>query len=289
MKEKIPWPVKIAAKVVLSRLPVEGSFWRRMNIFKPGFMDEPEYALNVFKSHYERFASAPRNGTAGFSGCELGPGDSICSALVAQAFGAGSIYLVDAQPCASTNAAVWKNMAEYLAAKGLKTPDIPPDASFDDVLRACHASYKTAGLASLKEIPDKSVDFVWSQAVLEHVKAADFLPTMKELRRIMKKDAVGSHRVDLRDHLSNALNNLRFKEKTWESDFMSSSGFYTNRIRYSEMLSLFKEAGFSVEVLKVDRWESMPTPRGAMAPPFRSLPVEELLISGFDVVLRPLS
>jgi hypothetical protein len=30
----------------------------------------------------------------------------------------------------------------------------------------------------------------------------------------------------------------------WESVFMTNSGFYTNRIGYTEMVSIFREAGF---------------------------------------------
>jgi hypothetical protein len=40
----------------------------------------------------------------------------------------------------------------------------------------------------------------------------------------------------------------------WESVFMTNSGFYTNRIGYTEMVSIFREAGFSVEVLTVERF-----------------------------------
>src|SRR2546426_11298751 len=35
---RIPWPLKIAAKVVLSRLPFPYSFWRRLSLFKHGDM-----------------------------------------------------------------------------------------------------------------------------------------------------------------------------------------------------------------------------------------------------------
>ena len=49
---------------------------------------------------------------------------------------------------------------------------------------------------------------------------------------------------------------------------MSNSGFYTNRIRYSEMLDLFKQAGFEAEVAHTDRWATVPTPRRKMAPHF---------------------
>jgi SAM-dependent methyltransferase len=131
------------------------------------------------------------------------------------------------------------------------------------------------------------VDFIMSQAVLEHVRRREFVDVVQHLRRVLRPDGVCSHRVDLKDHLSDALNNLRFSERVWESTFMAGSGFYTNRIRYSEMLQLFRRAAFDVEVVNVDRWARLPTPRGRLSEPFRHLSDEDLRVSGFDVVLRP--
>jgi hypothetical protein len=178
-------------------------------------------------------------------------------------------------------------MAAYLLEMGLPVLEMADLTSLDELLAGCAAQYMTSGLSSLRTIPDQWVDFVWSQAVLEHIKRAEFLDTMRELRRVIRNDGVCSHRVDLKDHLGDALNHLRFSERLWESDFMASSGFYTNRIRYSEMLRLFQQSGFDVKVVNVDRWDGLPTPRARLAAGFRQLPEDELCVSGFDVVLRP--
>ena len=69
---------------------------------------------------------------------------------------------------------------------------------------------------------------------------------------------------------------------------MADSGFYTNRIRYSDMLDRFANAGFQVEVVGADRWDRLPTSKRSMAKEFRSLPDHELCVSGFDVLLRPI-
>jgi hypothetical protein len=105
------------------------------------------------------------------------------------------------------------------------------------------------------------------------------------LHRVLKPDGIASHRVDLKDHLAAALNNLRFSQATWESALFRRSGFYTNRIRFQQMLDLFAQAGFGVRVLGVDRWKRLPTPRARMSEPFRSMDSDALLVSGFDVVL----
>ena len=104
----------------------------------------------------------------------------------------------------------------------------------------------------------------------------------------MAPTGASSHVVDLQDHLGGALNNLRFSARVWESEFMTRSGFYTNRVRYSEMLDLFREAGCQPEVVGLKRWESLPTALPKLAQQFRRLPIEDLLVSGFDVIARPM-
>ena len=61
-----------------------------------------------------------------------------------------------------------------------------------------------------------------------------------------RRDGICVHRVDLNDHLGGRLNNLRFTDAIWESVLFRESGFYANR----------------------------------------RLTDEDLLVSGFDLVLR---
>jgi SAM-dependent methyltransferase len=207
--------------------------------------------------------------------------------MIAQAYGASAYYLVDVGAFARADLKRYGAMAGFLADQGLPTIEVDSITSTEAILAACRATYGTSGLISLRTIPDKSVDFVWSHTVLQHVRHSEFLDTMKELRRLLRADGISSHWVDLKDCLGGGLNNLRFSESVWESPFMADSGFYTNRIRYSEMLELFKEAGFKAEVLSVRRWQGLPIPRSKLSSRFRSLSHEELCVRGFHVILTP--
>jgi hypothetical protein len=89
----------------------------------------------------------------------------------------------------------------------------------------------------------------------------------------------------LQDHLSGQLNSLRFSEEVWEGRLFRNAGFYTNRIRYTEMLALFEQAGFDCNVPRINNWDQLPTPRARMDKLFRSLPDSDLLVKGFDLVL----
>jgi hypothetical protein len=278
----VPWWAKIGAKIILSRVPFKYNFWKRVSIFEHGSMEEPGYAFEVFRKHLKNVSP-----DEGFVSLELGPGDSLFSALLARAFGGRKSFLVDIARFASDDMQRYQKMATYLESIGLESPEVENVDSISRLLEMCSARYLTNGLKSLRTIPSSSVDFMWSQAVLEHVRRSEFLDTMVELRRIVRGNGACSHRIDLRDHLGGQLNHLRFSEQVWESDFMSTSGFYTNRIRFPKMMELFREAGFEPKVMQKDTWDQLPTARSLMDEAFREYSDSDLCVSGFDVVLIP--
>ena len=285
-KSWVPWYAKIVAKLILSRLPAGYSVWRALNLFAHGAMHKPDYAYNVFLTHFERSNFSQKKN--GFIALEIGPGDSLLSAIVAAAHGANGCYLVDAGPFATNDMQVYREMTSFLRSQNLQMPNFDRAKDISAVLKLCNASYLTKGLSSLRDIPTGSVDFIWSQAVLEHIRRHEFLDTMQELRRILRPGGVCSHQIDLKDHLGGVLNNMRFASYWWEAEWMARSGFYTNRLRYSAMISLFRQAGFEVEIIATNRWPTVPTPRSCMAKEFHNLIEEDLLVKEFDVLLRPI-
>ena len=95
-----------------------------------------------------------------------------------------------------------------------------------------------------------------------------------------------SHSVDLKDHLGGRLNNLRFSEDWWEKDWVAGSGFYTNRLRYSEMIEMFQDAGLVCLQISLEKFNRIPINRFSMNRVFRNLPDDDLIVSGFHVVLE---
>lgn len=284
IREVIPWWGRIAAKVVLSRLPAGYAFWKNMNVFAHGAMQDPSYALQIFRQH---FARCPLQAVDDFVTLELGPGDSLASALLAAASGAKHTYLVDTGAYATTDMDVYRRLAQQLRADGIAPPDLASVRDTGEMLRVCRATYATSGLDSLRAIPSASIDFIWSHAVLEHVRRRDFADFATQMRRILSDRGVCSHQVDLRDHLGGALNNMRIPSRWWEEEWMARSGFYTNRLRQSQIVRAFESAGFAVEILSSTCWQSLPTPRAALAREFHSLDPRELLVKGFEILLRP--
>ena len=286
MISRLPWWAKLYAKLVLARLPVPYSLWRKLKLFRHGEMNDPARAIRTYENYYYR---ARENAciAPGYNVLELGPGDSILSGLVARSMGASQAWLVDAGAFADTDVAACHRTLALLKQAGHADLSIYDLTSIDEVLKRANVTYLTHGTASLTDIPDASIDFFWSQVVLEHVPLDEFPEFLQHLRRIVKPHGIGVHSVDFRDHLSNALDNLRFSSETWEGRIFRNSGFYTNRIRPGAMLELFKKAGFDVEVVAETNWLKIPTPRSAMAMPFRELPDAELRLAEYEVILRP--
>jgi SAM-dependent methyltransferase len=285
LKKTTPWFVKIPAKIILSRLPIGPQVWQRLNLFRAGTMDAPSQAFAIFRKHMNA------GGLTNFSGrtvLELGPGNSTLTALFARAFGAIGTWLIDANELTSQETTLFDEAEQMLAELGFPVPAISKAGSLNDILKDLNAVYLTKGLESLASVPTEEIDFLFSHAVLEHIRLADFAKTAQEMRRVLKPWGVASHQIDFRDHLQNGLHNLRFSPRVWESEFMARSGFYTNRITWPAMKQLFQDAGFSVELQSLEYWAGgLPTPQRRMALPFREMTADELMTMGVHTLLRP--
>jgi SAM-dependent methyltransferase len=291
----VPWWAKVIGKCIASRLPVPYRAWKALGLFEHGDMDQPDRAWSNFIAHAEAVGvlrSGPHQafciagaGGKGPTVMELGPGDSLFSAQIAFALGACRTILVDVGAFASEDLTRYMSMGVYLDHKGLSLPlGAATATSVNEMLSAVAAEYLVDGIRSLRALPPASVDYCFSNAVLEHVALEEFTSLVQELHRALRPGARSIHRVDLRDHLGGGLNNLRFSRRLWEGRILKPSGFYTNRLRFRQILDTFQQAGFRAECSWVDRWESLPIDRHKLSLEFRHLPEEELVVKSFDLI-----
>lgn len=222
-KLMMPWWLKIALKIFLSRIPINYNFWRRLGIFRHGYMARPNYGFDVFKNHL-RESGLNKDELHEKVILELGPGDSIATAIIAASYGAKAI-LVDVGKFATNDMSRYKSIVSFLKKNGLNPPDISSSKTIEDILLACNAKYLTEGFESLSFVKNNSIDLIFSQAVLEHIRKKDFSNSMRENHRVLVHGGVASHWVDLKDHLGGSFNNLRFNEGIWESNFFQVLGF----------------------------------------------------------------
>jgi SAM-dependent methyltransferase len=223
---------------------------------------------------------------AGKSVMELGPGDSLLTALVAKAAGSERTWLVDGGDFAARTMAPYVSMTKFLHANGFETPWQDALSSFESMTYACNFNYLTDGMESIKRIPSGSVHFCFSNAVLEHIPRCEFEEFVSELSRVLAPEGIAVHRIDLTDHLGGSLNNLRFSDSVWESDFFRRSGFYTNRLRFSEVTKAFQKSGRAISLPRIVKWDVLPIARSSMSKEFQLFDDGDLCVIGFDVIVR---
>ncbi|MEM2129722.1 MAG: hypothetical protein QXZ70_03895 [Candidatus Bathyarchaeia archaeon] len=281
LKHRTPWWLKICIKLFLSRLPLSYGLWRKLGIFRHGKMLNPVYAQNVFQQHWN--LAKPFIPAKDYTILELGPGDSLFTAILGSVAGAKKIWLVDVGKFAQDDVNQYYPLLSQLPHpwSHLTFPDL------SSMLSTANAIYLTEGISSLRTIPSSSIDFLFSQAVLEHIYLSEFEATIKELFRIQTSGGIASHCIDLKDHLAYSLNSLRFSHRIWESPwFAKRSGFYTNRLRASQIMQILKNVGYEILYYKFYTWDKLPIKKHLLSAPFNTMPDEELLIREIDILLR---
>jgi len=280
------WPIRVAAKLLMSRLPIGYDQWARLGLFRHGHMDDPECAWEVLSRHHAVMSPL----RPGWKGLELGPGDSVLSALLAPALESGGVTLVDAGRFAHQEIARYLRSLELFSKNHneLSLPDYSRASTVSEMLSLAGSSYLHNKLDSMRSIASGTIDCIWSEAVLEHVRVNDYREVACEMRRLITRDGVMSHVIDFKDHLGGGLNNLRFSSSLWEREwFAPASGFYTNRYPLSWTIRLFESSGFSVEVKEARRWENPPLPRRSLAKEFREFSGDDMSTQVAHLVMRP--
>lgn len=262
-KRRVPWPAKVATKLVLARLPISWNVWHDLGFFRHGDMDKPAHALAVSRRHLDvakQQARLPER----FVALELGPGNSQISALAMAAFGASRVVYIDRGVMSKTSEAQWSAMREELGTVPADTPgflgtDVPQPA----------IDFFGNGTIDLESLPAGSVDVIWSKDVLEHVFVDELERLLKAQHRVLGPDGVAVHSVDFADHLSLGLVNTYFPSRLWETRWFRTSGFYTNRVPFERLVEMAADVGFSVTTLDHLPFDGRPFRIRLVRPRFR--------------------
>jgi hypothetical protein len=95
---------------------------------------------------------------------------------------------------------------------------------------------------------DQAVDCSCSNEVLEHVPADQLPGLLKALRAVTT--GITTHSIDYSDHYARTdpnisrLNFLRYSDEEWQR--FNSGKHFVNRLRHSDYLQLFRNAGFEI-------------------------------------------
>ncbi|HEV7268468.1 MAG TPA: hypothetical protein VGN83_26710 [Falsiroseomonas sp.] len=281
----LPWWVKLGVKLAFGALPVPARAWRALGLRRHSFSASEARRLVPPLAQAVARATALM-GRPPRSLLEIGPGAMVRRAPIAAALGLGPILYLDVEDDAPHDLAPYRMAAAAARAAGLTPPDLSGCATREDVLAACGARLLLGGPDLLAALPAGSMDLVFSEVVLEHVRREAMVPLLLALRRVTAPDGVGLHGVDFHDHLGGALRQLGFSPDFWEGRAVDSAALYNNRIGLSEMLGQFAHAGFAAEAPHRLVWEQPPLPPRGVHPALRRR-TEDNRVCHAEIEARP--
>jgi hypothetical protein len=196
---------------------------------------------------------------------EVGTGWDAIGAIVLHAAGANAIHTFDHLRHARLSLIrVLLDQMRLEAAQIADAAGVPTDAveerlgalaataTLDELLERGHIRYVAPGDAGQTELTDRSVDLVFSFAVMEHVPESVITALNVESQRILKRGGIAYHLVGLGDHYQTGrgyVNFLRYPEWLWRI-LVKNKFSYHNRLRGRQFIDLFKTQG--AHVLEAD-------------------------------------
>jgi hypothetical protein len=251
MKQTIPWPIKFSIKLVLGAARVDYRLLKRAHIVEHGRMEDADFSTEIFTRHVlepgREFAVAP-----GGLLLELGPGDSVATAIHARAAGFSAAEMVDVGSFADLRPAALRQLFSALGAECPQIADDATPAQVIEILAAAGIRYRTGGLDSLQAIATGSIRYSFSNTVLQHVYRADLPALIAHLGRVHSSHSFASHSVNYSDHFSGGFWHHKFPDWFMESGLVKRAHLYTNRVMPLRYLELFEGAGFTIRKVSVD-------------------------------------
>lgn len=119
-------------------------------------------------------------------------------------------------------------------------------------LRQAGIQYLAPVDAGSTSLSAESIDCHLSNTVMEHIPPKVISNIVKESYRLLKKNGVALHFVDLSDHFQHqdssisTINFLRYSDREWDR-IAGNEYAYTNRLRAPDYLSIFNEVPFVLE------------------------------------------
>ena len=224
------WWFRFGIKVTLLSIKLPYSFFHKFGIFRHGAMDQKEYVDRLWKLHFIDTADVYQVSNEG-SFLELGPGDSLNSAVKAKSVGFDHSILVDRDVFAFDSDEILK----YLSGSE----------------KTYKCEYLTRGKKSLEKLGEGLVSFAFSNSVLQHINLDEVESTLAELYRISATGCIQSHAIDLRDMIYRSSYHHDCPSWLWEANFFRKFPIYTNRLGYLRWIKLFAKAGFELIAVKI--------------------------------------
>jgi hypothetical protein len=158
----------------------------------------------------------------------------------------------------------------------------PPDLSATAILRRFGINV-VIGDARRLDLPDRSVDFIFSESVLMHMPMHLITAVLSECRRVISEDGMMIHSIGLSDLYSRfdpritEFNMYRFSGAVWR--IVNSPLEYQNRLRVSDYRLLHQRAGFEIRREESAKGNVSRLRRVRLHDDFRRYSTDDLLVT----------
>jgi SAM-dependent methyltransferase len=286
------WQTKARAFNVLSGVPFGTSLHFMLQRYVTRRLPRPEkqvkaiylLALRLIEQ-YARHGSRPLPDSTFF---EFGSGRDLVVPLAISACGARQFITVDVERLAKLDL-VRSNVGFVANLSGMTRPAL---SSWEDLRNSWRVDYRAPADARATGIESGTIDCALSVETLEHIPPVDISAILKEIHGILRPDGVAIMQIDYGDHFKgfdpsiSSFNFLTYSDEQWEP--FQSRFQYVNRLRHSQYLDLFKNAGFEIVLANPDRRPAEPAILSQLASRFHGFTEEDLFTLGALIVARPL-
>lgn len=137
---------------------------------------------------------------------------------------------------------------------------------------------------NLKHLADNSIDLVHSNNTFEHVYPSILKDILKEFKRIVKKEGLQSHFIDMSDHFAhfdksiNIYNFLQYSNKAWDN-VIDNSIQPQNRWRFPQFVALYNSLNIPLTDQEIRPGDIEAVKSLKIHPDFSKFSTEELAIS----------
>ncbi len=280
------WKLKCLAFHILNYVPFSRRLhaWFQRHLTGRYFQKLNPTILATYNYHVDSFRTLSADACA----LEFGAGRNLLTPLLLSAAGAKRVYAFDLEPLAST-----EQVNDIIVQLSAMVPGSwPAIASLDDLGRLYRIEYRAPGDARATGLPDRSVDFVYSTATLEHIPAEDIAAILRECKRIATPRALFSFIIDYHDHHGTADPSIgrfhfyRYADAAWRK--FNPPNYFQNRLRHGDHQRIFDQVG--LQTVKVRRlvapWAEDEFSRTRVHPDFSRYSREDLITSNGHFLLR---
>lgn len=296
------WILKAIVQKLISYLP-NASSWNYL------FQKYVTKGVNLSDEYFENKITHAKDHLAYFNNLggsvdgkivlELGTGWYPVVPLAMYLNGASTIYSLDITPW-MTKERIITTLEKYLEWEGQgKLSTFLPNKQEDRWQNVKDAHLKSwdrmedlcaffniepiVGDARKTPLADESIDYICSNNTFEHIYPNILKGILVEFNRLLKKDGVMSHFIDMSDHFAHfdrsisIYNFLQFSEKSWS--IIDNSIQPQNRLRFKDYQQMYDQLGIAIDQKDWRPGDLNALSTVKVAAPFDQYSAEELAIS----------